>query len=152
MPAWAPGDYEIFNYGKSVESIEFRRGGAVVASSASDKDPNLWRIPGGADEAVYTVKPSRGNFSPNLRVSATQAFASGPGVFGWFEGDQANKQQLDVDLLPAGAKAYSTLDPVTPGQQGKAAQAAFLTSVFFFFFGTTCLSRPWNQITSAGLP
>lgn len=125
MPAWAPGDYELFNYGKVVDTIAFKRSGVDVVGTRSEKDSNLWIIEGGADEVTYTVKPSRGNFSPNLRVTATQAFVSGPGVFGWFEGDQRNKQRLGIALLPEGAKAYTTLDPIVGGESSVASFEAF---------------------------
>lgn len=125
MPAWAPGDYQIFNYGRFIESVEFKKNGKTVASEHSETDPNLWKIADGADEVTYSVRPSRGNFSPNLRVTVSQAFVSGPGVFGWFEGDQKNKQTLDIALQPAGAQAFSTLDPVAKPPADVASFTAF---------------------------
>lgn len=89
MPAWAPGDYEIFNYGKSISNVKFFVGNREVASSKGD-DPNLWLIDGGAERVEYLANESRGNFSPNLRVTATEMFVSGPGVLGWFK-DQADQ-------------------------------------------------------------
>jgi predicted metalloprotease with PDZ domain len=124
MPAWAPGDYQIFNYGRFVETIEFKKDGKPAPSQKSEADPNLWILPEGADEAVYTIKPSNGNFSPNLRVTATQAFVSGPGVLGWFEGDERNKQTLLIALKPSGASAHSTLEPVAAAPSGFAQFAA----------------------------
>lgn len=109
MCGWAPGDYEMFNYGKVVQQIEFRQGGKRV-SAKQGVDQNMWEIPGGADEVVYIAKPSSGNFSPNLRVRPDETFVSGPGVLGWFEGHDRQKQTLEVALVPQGAKAYSTLD------------------------------------------
>lgn len=98
MPAWAPGDYEIFNYGQYVKSIEFRRAGKAVA--AKQDGMNRWTIDEGADEAVYTVAPSRGNFTPNLRINENEWFVSGPGVLGGFEGHVREKQTLILDAPP----------------------------------------------------
>jgi predicted metalloprotease with PDZ domain len=111
MPAWAPGDYQLFHYGRVVQSLEFAKDGKPAPARKADADPNLWYLPEGADAARYTVQPSRGNFSPNLWVSATQAFVSGPGVFGWFVGDETNEQILHVALKPAGATVHVTLEP-----------------------------------------
>src|ERR1043165_2584034 len=56
MPAWAPGDYEIFNYGKFIDTIQFKKNGQAADAQHSQTDMNLWTIPGGADEVIYTVK------------------------------------------------------------------------------------------------
>lgn len=93
MPAWAPGDYAILNYGQYVRSITFRKGGTAVEGAPGD-GPNEWRIPEGADTVEYTIAPSRGNFSPNLRIREREVFISGPGVFGWFEGADREPQTL----------------------------------------------------------
>ncbi|MCO5298277.1 MAG: hypothetical protein M9921_15620 [Fimbriimonadaceae bacterium] len=110
MPAWAPGDYELLNYGKFLEQVEFRREGKVVPATQSASDPNTWRIEGGADAVSYVVNPSRGNFSVNLRVKADETFVSPPGVIGWFEGHALEKQGLSLDLVPPNARVFSTLD------------------------------------------
>lgn len=111
MPAWAPGDYQLFNYGNMVDSIEFKRNGQPVKAEKGS-DVNLWTLPDGADEVVYTVKPSRGNFSPNLRVRPDHYFVSPPGVLGWFEGDARNKQRLSLSITPEGASAHSSLTKI----------------------------------------
>lgn len=103
MPAWAPGDYQLFNYGKRIFEPVFTKDGSEVKAEKGD-DPNLWTIPEGANKVVYKVRPSRGNFSPNLVISNTYTFISGPGVFGWFDGHQNEPQEL---TLPE--KAYSPL-------------------------------------------
>jgi predicted metalloprotease with PDZ domain len=91
MPAWAPGDYELFDYGTRLSDVRFYLGNTPVAPSRGE-DPNLWTMAGGADRVEYLVAESRGNFSPNLRVTAVETFVSGPGVFGWFKdhADQAH--------------------------------------------------------------
>lgn len=109
MPAWAPGDYQVFNYGRFVDAIVFRKDGRSV-SSRRGEDDNTWIVPGGATEVEYTVKPNRGNFSENLRVKPNELFVSGPGVFGGFEGHTRERQALTVALVPSGSKAYSTLN------------------------------------------
>ncbi len=92
MPAWAPGDYQIFNYGEKVLSLSAKlRGEPVAAVKAGD---NRWTFPQGADEVDYIVTQSGGNFSPNLRVRPGEIFISGPGVFGVFAGDERNRQRL----------------------------------------------------------
>lgn len=85
MPAWAPGDYELLNYGKRLEQVVFKKGNENVEATQGS-DPNLWTIPEGATSVSYLVKPSRGNFSPNLQIRSTDVFISGPGVFGYFVG------------------------------------------------------------------
>ncbi len=101
MPAWAPGDYQIFNYGAKVAAIKFTRGGEEV-EYRKETDPNRWTIPGGADRVEYVVNQSRGNFSENLRVQDTEFFISGPGVLGWFTGHQAEPHTVSLTGLPAG--------------------------------------------------
>ncbi len=84
MPAWLPGDYQLFHYGKAVTSATFLKGGAVVDSEKTDVD--TWRIPDGATTVKYKIAPSAGNFGPNLRVKDREVFINGGGVFGSFDG------------------------------------------------------------------
>jgi predicted metalloprotease with PDZ domain len=100
MPAWAPGDYQVFDFGTRISSLEARLKGQAV--EALREGPNRWILPRGADEITYAVGPSGGNFSPNLRVRPGEAFISGPGVFGWVQGDEKNPQRL-VSLTIDGA-------------------------------------------------
>ena len=109
MPAWAPGDYELFDYGKGLKGVSFTLKGQV-AKAEQGSDVNSWTVPGGADAVVYTVGPSRGNFSVNLRVKSNETFVSGPAVFGWFDGHATEAQELTVNLFPSGARLYSTLE------------------------------------------
>lgn len=124
MPAWAPGDYELLNYGKVVDQVEFRKAGKVVAATQSSTDPNTWSIEGGADAVSYVVSPSRGNFSVNLRVKEDETFASPPGVIGWFDGHAQEKQRLRIDLVPPNARVYSTLERVENPAAGTETLAA----------------------------
>jgi predicted metalloprotease with PDZ domain len=110
MPAWAPGDYEIFNYGTKIDQVVFKNKEAVVAATKGS-DPNHWIIDGEATMVEYLVNESRGNFSPNLRVTADEMFVSGPGVMGWFVGHDREKHTLNV-LTKAGETAACPLDPV----------------------------------------
>lgn len=112
IPAWSPGDYELFNYGKNVVSIRFLKGGKAVNASQGT-DVNLWTIPDGADEVVYEVKPSRGNFTVNLRVNADESFISPSAVFGWFDGHVNEKQTLQLPV-PTGFSSECAL----PKQKG----------------------------------
>ncbi|MEQ1822609.1 MAG: hypothetical protein ABL949_08870 [Fimbriimonadaceae bacterium] len=113
MPAWAPGDYQIFDYGQYVRDPVFTRGGAQVPSTTT-ANPNRWMIPGGADSVTYTVLPSRGNFSPNLQIRGSEVFISGPGVFGWFTGHDREPQTVTIPLAD-GLVAYSAMK----GDNGK---------------------------------
>lgn len=117
MPAWAPGDYQLFHYGNMVDSIEFKKEGRPVKAEKGS-DVNLWTVSEGADEVVYTVKPSRGNFTVNLRVRPDHYFVSGPGVLGWFEGDEKNKHRLHLAIAPEGARAHSTLTKLRSAKSG----------------------------------
>ncbi len=94
MPAWAPGDYELFNYGQYVKSATFKLKGAEV--SAKQEGPNRWVVEAGADTVTYTVGPSRGNFTPNLRIKENEYYASGPGVLGWFDGHAEESQVITL--------------------------------------------------------
>lgn len=102
MPAWAPGDYQLFDYGKNLENVRFFRGGAPVQAVQGD-NPNLWTIDGGADRVVYRVKPSRGNFTINLRIRPEETFFSGPAVLGWFDGHANERHTLTVVKTPRNA-------------------------------------------------
>lgn len=99
MPAWGPGDYEILNYGNRLSEVKFFLNGAEVAAKKAT-DPNAWVIEGGADKVEYLVSESRGNFGPNLRVTADEMFVSGPGVLGWFAGHANEKHRLHLDPEP----------------------------------------------------
>ncbi len=115
MPAWAPGDYELFNYGQYVKTIIFKRSGTEVV--AKQDGVNRWVIDGGADSVTYTVAPSRGNFTPNLRIKENEYYASGPGVLGWFDG-HSNEAQTITLVSPAEWKAAITLPPAQSATLG----------------------------------
>ena len=110
MPAWAPGDYQILNYGTKIEQLKFRQGREWVDGVEGD-DLNLWTIEGGASEVTYVVNESHGNFSPNLRVTDAEMFVSGPGVLGWFAGHADEKHDLRIKVTPIGASVACSLDP-----------------------------------------
>lgn len=114
MPAWAPGDYQLFDYGKKIVAIRFFRGDNEVPFERGE-DPNHWKVSGGADRVRYIVGESRGNFSENLRVTESEFFISGPGVFGWFVGHQSEKQTLQLADLPEGFVTATPLRAV-PGK------------------------------------
>lgn len=97
MCAWIPGDYQVFNYGSMVVDPEFRKEGKDV--SATPAGTNRWTIEEGADEVVYRVKPSRGNFSDNIWLGTGEYFVNGGGVFGWFDGHSNEAHTLLVTPL-----------------------------------------------------
>ncbi|MBS1715128.1 MAG: M61 family metallopeptidase [Armatimonadetes bacterium] len=99
MPAWIPGDYELFDYGRRLSDVRFYKGAKEVPSIRGD-DVNLWTVPGGADRVRYVVSPSMGNFSPNLQIRANEVFVNGGGVFGWFEGHAHEPVKLHLPAKP----------------------------------------------------
>ncbi|MBS1708580.1 MAG: hypothetical protein JSS65_07650 [Armatimonadetes bacterium] len=116
MPAWLPGDYELFHYGKKISEVSFLRDGQPVPSQHTDTDPDLWTVPSGADSVSYRVVESRGNFSPNLRIRSDEVFINGGGVFGWFDGHQRESQKLTVtNVYGPGARAATPL-PMVAGK------------------------------------
>ena len=115
MPAWAPGDYEIFNYGSNISEVEFYRplvGTAFESIHAEQGDDvNHWKA-GNPNLVTYIVNESRGNFSPNLRVTPNEIFVSGPGVLGWFVGHADEEHTLLIKLPTDSSKAACALDPI----------------------------------------
>ena len=111
MPAWAPGDYQIFNYGTKIERIKFFLDGAEVEGKQGE-DVNLWTIEGGATMVEYWIGESRGNFSPNLRVTEVEMFVSGPGVLGWLKGHADEEHELFVKLPTEKSKGACSLDVI----------------------------------------
>lgn len=108
MPAWIPGDYELFNYGQSVVSLEFRNGGRAVSSTKDGL--NRWVSEGDSDRVVYRVRATAGNFSPNLGYRGSTAFLCGA-VYGWVEG-HAKEAHTVVYIAGAQDQAVSALKPV----------------------------------------
>lgn len=103
MPAWAPGDYRIVDFGRALSDVKFLRSGKEVPFTRG-ADVNLWSVPVGADSVSYTVSRAKsGMFSDNLYITDTEVFIQGPAVFGYFENDQANKQTLKVQPYPSPA-------------------------------------------------
>lgn len=111
MPAWAPGDYRIVNFGSRLSNVKFFLNGEEVQAETG-ADPNSWTIAAGADRVTYRVASRTSIFTEDLRVSANEMFFNGPAVLGWFSGRQNEKHTLRVALAPVGAVAYCALDPV----------------------------------------
>ncbi len=110
MPAWAPGDYRIVNFGTDLADVRFFRGGVAVPSEKDLRDPNLWRVAEGADEVRYVVaRVSSGIFSENLRVTSREMFAQWPAVLGWFDGHASEEHTLRVRALTADSKVEVAL-------------------------------------------
>ncbi|MCH8979506.1 MAG: M61 family metallopeptidase [Armatimonadetes bacterium] len=126
MPAWAPGDYEIFNYGSKISEVEFSRphSGSGIEGVHAERgdDVNHWKAEG-PSMVTYVVDESRGNFSPNLRVTPNEIFVSGPGVLGWFVGHADEQHTLIIKLPTARSKAACALDPIE-AKEGYAAYHA----------------------------
>ncbi|MBS1723667.1 MAG: M61 family metallopeptidase [Armatimonadetes bacterium] len=95
MPAWIPGDYDLANYGRVVVDPQFFAGDRKVKAAQGD-DGNSWIIAEGATRVVYGVKPSAGNFGPNLQIRGEETFISGGGVFGYFEGHSDESVSLSL--------------------------------------------------------
>lgn len=120
MPAWRPGDYQLFQYGATVASIEFQREGRPIKARKADGD--TWTPERPADEVVYRVTESAGNFSPNLTVRPQEVWISGP-VFGWFEGADKLPIKLALPDLPGGLTRLYTPLRQTSADLGSSAQA-----------------------------
>lgn len=119
MPAWAPGDYRIVNLGANLAEVRFFRNGAFVAAERDAQDPNLWRVPDGADEVRYVVARVRsGMFSENLRVTQREMFAQWPAVLGWFEGHANEEHTLRVRALTPDSKVEIALRPLPHTESG----------------------------------
>lgn len=119
MPAWAPGDYRIVNFGTNLTDVQFFRDGVAVQSEKDGQDPNLWRLPNGADQARYVVARIRsGIFSENLRVTQREMFAQWPAVLGWFK-DHANEEHtLRVRALTPDSKVEVALRELPQAESG----------------------------------
>ncbi len=105
MPAWIPGDYQIFNYGKTVRSVQFRKGGSLLG--ANQVSVNQWASNGEADQVIYLVGTSKGNFSDNLAFRGSVSFICG-GAYGWLSGHQSEAQNIRFYPLP-GESIYTVL-------------------------------------------
>ena len=115
MPAWAPGDYRIVNFGNNLSDVEFSLRGEKAAASRG-ADPNLWTVPDGADSVSYTVSGvTSGIFSENLRVTRSELFISGPAVFGYFEGYDRTPHLLRIDISPKEANVLCSLRRIESG-------------------------------------
>lgn len=119
MPAWAPGDYRIVNFGTNLTDVRFFRGGAPVPSEKDAADPNLWRFADGADEVRYVVARVKGGiFSENLRVTSREMFAQWPAVLGWFDGHANEEHTLRVRALTSDSKVEIALRAAATTESG----------------------------------
>jgi predicted metalloprotease with PDZ domain len=112
MPAWAPGDYRIVNFGKYVQVIRLERAGNPITFTR-ETDPNLWIASEPADTVVYRVTGTPGGpFSDNLRITNQELFWNGPAVLGYFEGYQNETHLLRVRRVPENAHVECSLEKV----------------------------------------
>lgn len=99
MPAWAPGDYRIVDFGRHVRSVRFSRLGETVGHS--HPDTNTWRVESPVDTVTYQVEAQRaGIFSENFRLTADEVFVHGPAVLGYFEGRKEEAHELRIAPYP----------------------------------------------------
>lgn len=104
MPAWAPGDYRIVNFGRHVRDVKFWQGAdEIPLKDGRANGVNAWRASRPGDKVTYTVlaQPA-GIFSENLRITATEVFWNGPAVFGWLEGHAKEAHSVRVETAPVG--------------------------------------------------
>lgn len=112
MPAWIPGDYELFNYGQTVKSIRFRDGGKDVKAVANNS--NKWESLEQANQVIYTIGTSVGNFCANLAFRGDVTVIGG-GAFGWLEGHSLGETKVKFFTQP-GQEVYAAMKPGTePG-------------------------------------
>lgn len=95
MSAWVPGDYEVFDYGKTITGISFFKDGEEVDLERRN-GPNGFVASDEWDKVSYTVRPSRGNFSYNLFVGRNYVWISPAGVLGFAEGRLSQPVSLAV--------------------------------------------------------
>jgi predicted metalloprotease with PDZ domain len=100
MPAWAPGDYQIFDFGNTVTQLSFFNKGEEVKVASRDGTNGF--IGESEWETVrYRVKMSRGNFSDNLLITPEVIFVSPAAVIGFADGFLAEPVELMTEG-PAG--------------------------------------------------
>lgn len=102
VPLWREGDYQLFQYHKTIREIAFFRSKKKVEHKTDGL--GVWQIPDGADEVRYIAAPSGGNFSPNLKVDQAEAWVSGP-VLGRFSGESDRSFRVTI-VGPENAKLY----------------------------------------------
>ena len=111
MPAWAPGDYRIVNFGKRLSNITLQFKGKPVEPAPTD-DPNKFIATEVFDEIQYTVRQSRGIFAEDLRIRNGEVVWNGPAVLGYFVGHQNEKHTLSVKKLSEITEVEIALDPI----------------------------------------
>lgn len=110
MPAWAPGDYRIVNFGNNVKNISFKLKNETV-SFRQTASQNSWIIPDSADKVTYTVPNSGPSFfTENVWVTQDEAFFEGPAIFGYFDANKDTQHELRIKPQSANAKSYCALD------------------------------------------
>lgn len=100
MSAWIPGDYQVWDFGKTVTEISFAHQGKEVKLASRD-GANGFAAAGEWDSVSYTVRQSKGNFSDNVLVSSNLVFVNPAGVLGFADGKLAEAVELSV-TGPAG--------------------------------------------------
>ncbi len=98
VPNWREGDYQLFQYYKTIKEISFYKRGLKVEARSDNK--GTWQIPAGADEVKYVAMPSGGNFSPNLKVDENEIWVSGP-VLGRFSGETEKSFKVQIEGGPS---------------------------------------------------
>lgn len=110
MPAWAPGDYRIVNFGSNVKNISFTLKNESVLSRQSTTQ-NSWIIPDSADRVTYTVSNTGPSFfTENVWVTQDEAFFEGPAIFGYFDANKDTQHELHIKPHTANGKSYCALD------------------------------------------
>lgn len=112
MPAWAPGDYRIVNFGKRLSNISFFQGDKPVAPMPTD-DPNRFIPAEAVDGIEYTVRQARGIFAEDLRIRQGEVVWNGPAVFGYFDGHQNEQHKLFLKKISEISKVEVALDPIS---------------------------------------
>lgn len=101
MPAWAPGDYRIVNFGKGVRDIKFLH----LESEVPHTRPgvNVWTSAQKFDTVTYSVVDADAVFfSDFLRVTDQEFCFDGPAVLGYVVGHANEKHTLRIAKTLAG--------------------------------------------------
>ncbi|MFN8138727.1 MAG: hypothetical protein U0R49_02895 [Fimbriimonadales bacterium] len=121
MPAWAPGDYRILDFGKGVSAELFKTGDGTITRS-THSNVNSWQVSTPANTVEYLVADSGGAglFSDFFRLTKDEFCFDGPAVLGYFVGHQNEPHTLIIEKTIAGAGVECALEPVATDNKNEA--------------------------------
>ncbi len=95
MPAWAPGDYRIIDFGKALSNVTFKNGDNLVQAEHIGR--NDWKPRSPVTSVSYSVADKDPVvFSDFLRITKDEYCFDGPAVLGCFVGHTNEKHTLKI--------------------------------------------------------